>query len=83
MNNGWIVGYEQTTNAIVVSNGYNMVGQINHLANPLYEQVTKAYFFLNKSAMVHASHMSPTTTKNKGTMAAANVSMATLSIQFT
>ncbi len=40
MNNGWIVGYEQTTNAIVVSSSYSMVEEINHLANLLYEQVT-------------------------------------------
>ena len=83
MNSRWIVVNQQTTESIVVSNGYNMVGEINHLANPLYEQVTKAYFFLNKSAMVHASHMMPTITKKKGTMAAANVSTAILSIQFT
>jgi hypothetical protein len=83
LNNGWIVGYEQTTNAIVISSSYSMVGEINHLANPQNEQVTKAYFFLNKSAMVHASHMMPTITKKKGTMAAANASIATLSIQFT
>jgi len=60
-----------------------MVGSINHLANLLNEGVTKAYFFLNKSAMVHASHMSPTITKKKGTMPAANISTDRLSIQFT
>ena len=83
MNNGWIVGYEQTTNAIVVSSSYSMVGEINHLANPLYEQVTKAYFFLKRSIIQKLSHKAPKHTKKKGTMAAANASAATLSIQFT
>jgi hypothetical protein len=48
MNSRWIVGYEQTTESIVVSNGYNMVGQINYLANCNYEAVTKALLFLKK-----------------------------------
>ena len=60
-----------------------MVGHFNHLANPPNEAVTEAYFFLNKSEMVHASHMSPKATKKKGTMPAHNTSMDTLSIQFT
>lgn len=60
-----------------------MVGSFNCLANPLHEAVTAAYFFLNKSAMVHASHMHPMVTKKKGTMAAYNTSMDTSSIQFT
>jgi hypothetical protein len=42
MNSRWIVGSEQTTESIVVSNGYSMVGEINHLANCHYEAVIKA-----------------------------------------
>jgi hypothetical protein len=83
MKSRWIVGYEQTTESIVVSNGYNMVGEINYLANPQNEQVTKAYFFLKRSAILKPSHKMPKHTKKKGTMPAANVSIATLSIQFT
>jgi hypothetical protein len=48
MNNSWIVVNQQTTNTIVVSSSYSIVGEINHLANPNYEGVIKALFFLKK-----------------------------------
>jgi hypothetical protein len=48
MNSRWIVVNQQTTNAIVVSSSYSMVGSINHLANPNYEGVTKVLLFLKK-----------------------------------
>jgi hypothetical protein len=60
MNNGWIVGYEQTTNAIVVSSSYSMVGEINHLANPFYEAVTEVLLFLKK---IHNLKAKPQCTK--------------------
>ena len=59
-----------------------MVGEINHLANCNYEAVTEVYFFLKRSTIQKPSHMSPTVTKNKGTMLAAKTSMVTLSISF-
>ena len=83
MNSRWIVVNQQTTDTIVVSSSYSMQGSFNHLANCQNEAVTEAYFFLNKSEMTHANHMSPKATKKKGTMLAANTSMDTLSIQFT
>jgi hypothetical protein len=60
MNNGWIVGYEQTTNAIVVSSSYSMVGEINHLANCNYEGVIKVLLFLEK---IHNPKAKPQGTK--------------------
>ena len=48
MNNGWIVVNQQTTNSIVVSSSYSMVGEINHLANCLNEGVTEVLLFLKK-----------------------------------
>jgi hypothetical protein len=57
-----------------------MVGEINKLANPQNEQVTKAYFFLKRSIILKPSHKAPKHTKKKGTMLAANVSTAILSI---
>ena len=48
MNNGWIVVNQQTTNSIVVSSSYSMVGEINKLANCNYEAVTKVLLFLKK-----------------------------------
>jgi len=48
MNSRWIVVNQQTTNAIVVSSSYSMVGEINYLANSNYEGVIKALFFLKK-----------------------------------
>ena len=41
LNNGWIVVIEPSTNAIVVSSSYSMVGRINHLANCQNEGVTE------------------------------------------
>ena len=41
MNSRWIVVNQQTTNSIVVSSSYSMVGEINHLANPQNEVVTE------------------------------------------
>jgi hypothetical protein len=57
-----------------------MVGEINHLANPQNEQVTKAYFFLKRSIILKLSHKAPKHTKKKGTMPAANTSADILSI---
>jgi len=48
MKGRWIVGYEQTTNSIVVSSSYSMVGEINHLANCNYEAVIKMLLFLKE-----------------------------------
>jgi hypothetical protein len=48
MNMCWIVAYEQTTESIVVSSSYSMVGEINYLANCNYEGVIKALLFLKK-----------------------------------
>jgi hypothetical protein len=48
MKGRWIVVNQQTTNSIVVSSSYSMVGEINYLANPNYEGVTKALLFLKK-----------------------------------
>jgi hypothetical protein len=82
MNNGWIVVIEPSTNAIVVSSSYSMVREINHLANCLYEAVTEVYFFLKRSTILKPSHKMPKHTKKKGTMPAANASIAILSITF-
>jgi len=48
MKGRWIVVNQQTTNSIVVSSSYSMVGEINHLANCNYEAVTKALLLLKK-----------------------------------
>ncbi len=48
MKGRWVVVNQQTTNAIVVSSSYSMVGEINHLANPNYEGVIKALLFLKE-----------------------------------
>jgi hypothetical protein len=48
MNSRWIVVNQQTTNSIVVSSSYSMVGEINHLANPQNEGVIKALLLLKK-----------------------------------
>ena len=48
MNNSWIVVNQQTTESIVVSSSYSMVGQINHLANPQNEGVREVLLFLKK-----------------------------------
>ena len=39
---GWIVVNQQTTESIVVLSSYSTVGEINHLANPPNQVVTKA-----------------------------------------
>jgi len=57
-----------------------MVGEINYLANPNYEAVTKAYFFLKRSTIQKPSHNAPKHTKKKGTIPAASTSTAILSI---
>jgi len=46
MKGGWIVVNQQTTNTIVVSSSYSMVGEINHLANLQNEGVTEALLLL-------------------------------------
>jgi hypothetical protein len=46
MNNSWVVVNQQTTNSIIVSSSYSMVGQINYLANCNYEGVIKALLLL-------------------------------------
>jgi hypothetical protein len=46
MNSRWIVVNQQTTNSIVVSSSYSMVGEINHLANFQNEGVTEALLLL-------------------------------------
>ena len=46
MNSRWIVVNQQTTNSIVVSSSYSMVGEINHLANLQNEGVTEALLLL-------------------------------------
>jgi len=66
---------------------YNVVGQINHLANCNYEAVTEVYFFfkryfLKRSTILKPSHNAPKHMKKKGTMLAANTSMVMLSITF-
>ena len=48
MKGRWIVVNQQTTNSIVVSSSYSMVGEINYLANPNYEGVIKALLLLKK-----------------------------------
>jgi hypothetical protein len=78
----WIVVFEPSIESIVVSSSYSLVGEINHLANPLYEQVTEAYFFLKRSTILKTNQMMPKHTKKKGTMLAAKTSMVTLSITF-
>jgi len=57
-----------------------MQGSFNCLANPQNEAVTKDYFFLKRSTILKPSHRAPKHTKKKGTMPAANVSTAILSI---
>ena len=48
LNNGWIVVIEPSTNSIVVSSSYSMVGEINHLANCQNEAVTETLFSVYK-----------------------------------
>ena len=59
MNSRWIVGYEQTTESIVISSSYSIVGEINKLANPQNEGVTKALLFLKKIYNLKAQPQQP------------------------
>ena len=66
MKGRWIVVNQQTTNSIVVSSSYSMVGSINYLANPNYEGVIKALFFLKKIYNLKAKPQQPKAYKEEG-----------------